>query len=513
MKRHFSIVMLLLFVGVLSAQVHISIDEPDSTWTVQKALGSYVGQTVIFDDPIVVCSNASSGSLSVAPWRAFNPESQGVVESDAYATAVHVNNTCRFTLTGVSGYHRCGEKIYNLKVTVNSTSSVSWQSGEWRGNTRADLQNLPDLGDYRLLVCGFNLENYFVRNLGSKYLGANSYSEHQDQRAKVSKALKQINADIFGLVELEEGDDAIKEIVNDLNSNLPGRNYKYFHDASTGSNQKSDYVYDANKVEAIGTPSEINTELQHRKKMICFKEIATGEKFIYSINHFKSMNTGDEERRVNEATAVLNFYKSYRQNTSIRDNDILFMGDMNCYAFTDPIMVFTNYGMFDLHRTFHADSSYSYMFGGLASYIDHALCSPSLLPQVTGMAGYHINSDENDSYRYDGNKSDETMFRCSDHDPVLVGLKLDKTAIYDPKPTVNTRDIIEGKAENLIITEARTAGGQESFYAIYDISGRPVSSGTIQKSAQEVQLPHAPGVYILYIYFETKIYPYKFIIH
>ena len=273
-----------------------------------------------------------------------------------------------FSISGINNYHRCGEKIIGLKARVNSTSSLTFLDGKWSGNTRADLEaGIPDLGDYRLLVCGFNVENYFM-TWGS--MGADSYAEHQAQRAKVHKALKRINADIYGLVELQLGDEAITEIVNDLNNALPDRNYAFFHDSETGTSQKVDFVYDKNTVEPINTPAESDEETQNRKKMICFREKETGEKFIYSINHFKSMNTGDEERRIKEARAVVSLYNNYRKNNHIREKDVLFMGDMNCYAFTKPIKIFIENGMIDLHRAFHGDSSYSYMYGGMASYIE-----------------------------------------------------------------------------------------------------------------------------------------------
>lgn len=498
----------LMMACIAWADVHISVTTPDA-WSTQQ-LSQYIGQTVIFDCPIVVCNNASS-DLRVGPWRMFQPQNQGAAGTAEYHSAARINSSCTFMLTGVSGYHRCGEKIYNLKARVNSTNSLSFVSGEWRGNTRADLEaSLPDLGDYRLLVCGFNLENYFVRNLGRSYLGADSYSEHQDQRAKISKALKKINADIFGLVELEEGNDAIQEIVNDLNTNLPGRNYKFFNDNSTGSSQKTDFVYDANKVEPIGTPCEINTELVNRKKMLAFREKATGEKFIYSINHFKAMNTGDEYRRVNEARAVADFYKTYRQATNIKDHDILIMGDLNCYAKTDPIFVFTDQGLIDMHRAFHADSSYSYMYSGLASYIDHAIANGTMYRQVTGVSAYHINSDENDKYTYD-KSSDLSMFRSSDHDPVLVGLKLDSTLVFDPTPRINSEEIIQGDAHTLIIQNAYKED-KPSYYAIYSINGWLMDRQEITSPFYEVELPNNPGVYVVYVYYDGVAYHRKMVV-
>lgn len=457
---------------------------------------------------MVVCGNAN-GNYTVSPWRRFEPLCQGVAGSDEYNATMRINSSCMFTLSNVGDYHRCGEKILHLTAKVLSTSSLQMTSGTWYGNKRADLEaSLPDLGDYRLLACGFNLENYFME-WGS--MGAANYSEHQKQRAKISTALKKINADIFGLVELQQGDEAVAEIVSDLNKNIPSRNYNYFHDAGSGTSQKVDFVYDANKVEPIGSPLETNVELQNRKKMIAFREIATGEKFIYSINHFKSMNSGGADRRENEAKAVVKLYNSYRQNRAVMEEDLLLMGDLNCYAKTDPILVFTESNrMIDLHRAFHADSSYSYMFGGMASYIDHAICNETLYRQITGMAAYHINSDEDDRYTYD-KSSDRTMFRCSDHDPVLVGLKLDSTLSQPIVPYFNGLDILNGTNQELVIQNAYTPDAK-SYYAIYRIDGSLVEQKEITSSYHTVPLPQNPGLYIVYLYFNGEAFPKRLIV-
>lgn len=506
MKTRFGMLLIALLLYVTAiGQARITIDNP-STWS-GEALRPYIGQTVIFDVPVVVCSNAN-GNYIVSPWRRFHPESHGFPGSEDYQSTVRVNSSCMFSISGINNYHRCGEKIIGLKARVISTSSLTFQGGTWSGNTRADLESkLPDLGDYRLLVCGFNVENYFM-TWGS--MGAYSYAEHQAQRAKVHKALKKINADIYGLVELQKGDEALKEIVNDLNKALPKRHYKYFSGDASGTFQKVDFVYDENTVEPINTPVGTDEEVADRKKMICFREKETGEKFIYSINHFKSMNTGDEYRRVNEAKAVVKLYNTYKQNKNIHEKDVLFMGDMNCYAFTDPIKVFSESGMIDLHRAFHGDSSYSYMFGGMASYIDHAISNGTMYRQVTGMSGFHINSDEDDRYNYQ-RSSDETMFRCSDHDPVLVGLKLDSTLVYDPTPQVNTCEILSGESKKMIIQNAYT-DGQQSFYAIYTINGWLVEQKKITSPLYEVELPNPAGVYIVTVYYDGQIYQRKMIV-
>lgn len=518
MKTRFTLVFALLCFSYSFAQVHIQIEDPE-TWS-REELAPYVGKTVIFDDPMIITSNARGGYI-ISARRLFTPTNQAAPYIPIASSPVYLANaSAEVTLTGVSGYHRCGERVYNLTARVVSTNSLTMVSGKWQGNQRADLlRSLPDLGDYRLLVCGFNLENYFVEHLGAAYLGANSQAAHEKQCEKVKKALVQINADIFGLVELEQGNAAIKEIVDSLNKYLqPRRNYKYFRDAQSGSGQKSDYVYDANVVEPIGTPYPID----EKKKFQCFREKETGEKFIFSINHFKAKTSGGQggdadkhdgqgtfnERRVKEAQSVISAYKNYWINKAIRDKDLLIMGDLNAYAKEDPIMKLIDNEMIDLHRAFHEDSSYSYQFDDRAGYLDHALSNITLRAQITGVAGYHINSDEDDDYRYDGYKNDGSMFRCSDHDPVLVGLKLDSTLVYDPSPAINTAEIVSGEAETLIIRNAK----KPSYYAIYTVNGLLLKREEISSNEQSVPLPIDPGVYVLYLYSEGQVFHRKVIV-
>ena len=530
MKTRFGLLAIALITALtVIAQTHITVDNP-ATWS-GEVLRPYIGQTVIFDVPMLVSANAN-GSYIVSPWRRFQPESHGSVGTADHKETMRINSSCMFSIDNINGYHRCGERIIGLQAKVNSTSSLTWVSGTWSGNTRADLQNaLPDLGDYRLLVCGFNLENYYM-TWGS--MGARSYAEHQLQRKKIRNALVRINADIYGLVELQQGNEAIEEIMQDLNARLPERNYKHFNDATSGTYQKVDYLYDANKVAPISnTPAKTNEEVQNRKKIMCFREIATGEKFSYSINHFKAMTGGGEERRVNEARAVIELYNDYQGNKNVRDKDVLIMGDLNCYAFTAPIKQLTEKGMIDLHRAFHADSSYSYMFGGMASYIDHALCNKTMYWQVTGMSGYHINSDEDDNYNYQ-RSNDTTMFRCSDHDPVLVGLRLDSTLSGDPY--FNGNNFGQDSLTFYYMYEP----GEETiepvvYFDIYSINGFRICSPTRIRydgilpethtkyhtfSATDANLPDElkqlmplpSGIYILRFYYKNKVLNHKLII-
>lgn len=527
-QKIFILGMATLFAVQVSAQVHITIANPE-TWTTDE-LSRYVGQTVVFDQPMYVCNNYYS-SLTIAPRRIFSPTNQAIPRSMEYNSILSLNNSGTMSLAGVSGYHRMGEKIYNLTVRVNSQSSLTYKSGTFRSNTRADIEaGLPDVGDYRLLVCAANLEYYLVENLGTGY-GPDSDSQHQKQRTKVSKALAKIGADIYGLVEIEQGQSALREIAEDLTKNT-GHEYTYVNDggSASGSYTKSGYVYRIDKVQPDGKLYSNNERVQNRKKIQAFKELETGEVFFFSLNHFKaksgSGNGADADQgdgqgifnysRTLEAKSVINQYNSIRPQ--FHESDLLIMGDLNAYAKEDPITTFTTAGMFDLHRAFHGDTSYSYTFHGQAGYLDHAICNTTLRPQITGMAAYHINSDELDEYTYD-KSSDQTMFRYSDHDPVLVGLALDSTlAAVSTDPIVNNFGIVDNDGTKMLIfSDYMTIynayhPNEKSYYAVYTAQGWLVEQGNINTTPYTLSVPATSGVYIVYVYSHGQTYQRKIIV-
>ena len=519
MRKFILIIITLIGINATSiAATIVHIANPE-TWTYSE-LKQYVGQTVQFDVPFYVCNNYSG--LTISPRRTYSPTNQALPLSDNYYSILSLNSTGNITLNNVSGYHRLGERLHNLTVKVNSTNNVSFVSCDWQGNTRADMEKGPDYdaidmrGQHTLLVCCMNLEYYLVENLGGD-MGASNYSEHQKQRAKVSKALAKINADLYGFVEIEQGQTALAEIASDLSRNT-GRKFSYVDDggSASGTYTKSGFVYCSDILKPYGKLRENNTGVKNRKKTQAFQEISTGEKFLFSVNHFKAKSgsgSGDNADkgdgqgtyngdRVREARSLLSHYEN--DSYYFDDDDILIMGDLNAYAMEDPIKVLREGGMIDLHRAFHADSSYSYVYRGQAGYLDHALCNSTLYPHVTGMVAYHINSDESDSYTYD-KSNDQTMFRCSDHDPVLVGLRLDSvhTTTPDdvtPEVSVNFRDFVP------YISNAE--GGAYMLYlpSGYKVTPDPVSIQSNEEPITGLQ----KGLYIINVYgqgtcLQTKI--------
>lgn len=497
----------------------ITITNPD-LWTTSE-MSQFVGKEVQFTIPFYVTNNTKSGQLTIAPRRIFNPTNQALPLSTEYQSILSLNEQGTLTLTNVSGYHRIDERVHNLKVKVNSYNSLSFISGDWRGNTRADMEKGYDLevintrGEHTLLVCYMNLEYYLVDNFGTGY-GPDSSTDHQKQRTKTSQALAKINADIYALVEIQTGQGALAELAADLTKNT-GRNFTYINDGSTtdGSYTKSGYIYCTDVVTPHGNMQHNDTYVQNRKKVQGFTEKATGEKFILSVNHFKAKSgsgsgankdQGDGQgsynaARVQEANSIISRYASY--TTTFGDEDFLIVGDLNAYGKEDPITTLTDWGMIDLHRTFHADSSYSYVYQGTLGYLDHALCNSTLYPQVTGMTPYHINAPEKDAYTYDGSSNDGTMFRCSDHDPILIGLRLGKD---------NTSTDITSPTYAFYYNHAIRAieNAQGGSYTIYNIDGTIVAQEHITSANHP--LPNlAQGIYILTIQHNNQRQSVKFL--
>ena len=497
----------------LQAQTELRVADKQS-WTAVQ-LAPYVGQQVRLADDWYIVNNYNGYRIS--PRRIFSPTNQVLPASSDYYSLLSLNSSGSVSVSGISEYHRMGERLHNAVVKINSTGSVSLVSGKWTGNSRQDILQGYDAaaidrwGSHTLLVCGANLEYYLVENLGTGY-GPDSDNEHQAQRRKVSQALALINADIYGLVEVEMGQSALKEIAADL-TKATGRMYAYVDDGTStnGSYTKSGYVYCAQTVRPYGDIRSNNSGVKYRKQMQCFEQIATGERFILSINHFKAKSgygsgdnadQGDGQStfngdRVREAQSVVSEYESFRY--FIGEEDLLVMGDLNAYAKEDPIRVLTDYGMTDLHRYYHQDTSYSYTFYGEAGYLDHALASASMLPQITGMTAYHINSDERDSYTYD--KSDDgTMFRYSDHDPVLVGLNLSGTSALNGAEVVCQPDMLY---EDGYLSVDNASGG---YLKVFDIQGNIIFETALTTDTYTLPVQGwKAGIYIIHLFADGQV--------
>lgn len=520
MKRTASLLVLLFtFFCTFAETINVHIENPD-TWT-SADLRPYVGETVCFDVPFYVCNNyyITRSELTISPRRIYSPTNQAIPASTEYYSIISANNSGTVTLTDQTTYRRMGEKILNLTAYVQSTTTLVPSGGQsFYGNDRTAMQKHEDIGDYNLKVCGFNLEYYLVDNLGTGY-GPDNAAESAKQHEKILKALLAIDADIYGLVEIEQGQAALKKLADALNQAKGTTSYTFINDGgmANGSYTKAGILYNSAKVTPYGNLQSDETGVRNRKKAQAFILKENQEKFVLSINHFKaksgSASGSDSDQgdgqgsynytRTNEAKAVVQMLNNNKNYWG--DTDFLVMGDLNAYAKEDPIRVFTDAGYYDLHRAFHNDSSYSYTYREQAGYLDHALASPSMYMQVTGMTAYHINSDEHDKYTYNGSWNDGTMFRCSDHDPIIVGLSLGTTnhalLPFDERASINTAEFANGQSP-LTISNAENA-----YLYVYSIYGNTMLAQVhIDTPTYTINTTNWPaGVYIVQLFGDGSV--------
>ncbi len=320
----------------------------------------------------------------------------------------------------------------------------------------------PDVGG-RLRVASFNVLNYFNGDgAGGGFpteRGANTPEEFERQQAKIVSAILGLNADVVGLIEIENDGDgpqsAIADLVSALNAAAGSEQYAFIPDPaglhlpdSGGDAIKQAIIYRPAALTPVGDPATtLDAPFDIRRPPVAqaFEEIRTGEWFVFVVNHFKSKgctgagvdpDTGDgqgcwNQERIRAAQTLVNWLLT--DPTGSGDPDALVMGDLNAYAMEDPLMVFADAEYTNLLRLSGNDDDYSYIYFGQAGTLDHALANRTLAGQVTGAASWHINADEarvfdyNVEYKTDNQIAslyDDSPFRSSDHDPALVGLAL-----------------------------------------------------------------------------------------
>lgn len=317
----------------------------------------------------------------------------------------------------------------------------------------------PDVGG-SLSVASFNVLNYFLTLDGGGALcgpdgfqqecrGAENGEELERQGAKLTAALSALDADILGLIELENttGVEPLTDIVNRLNAVAGAGTYSYVSTGTIGTDAiKVGFVYKVASVTPVGAPLIDTNPVHNRPPLAQLFEDVEGARFNVVVNHFKSKGCdgasgadsdgGDGQgcfnaTRTAQAEALLAFIGA---SVMPLDPDVLLIGDLNAYAKEDPIRTLEAAGYSNQTARFGGEDAYGYVFDGQWGYLDHALASSTLAEQVTGTADFHINADEPSVLDYNTNfKSAGQIsglyapdaYRTSDHDPVVIGLELE----------------------------------------------------------------------------------------
>lgn len=307
----------------------------------------------------------------------------------------------------------------------------------------------------------FNVNNFFNGDgHGGGFptaRGAATFEDYMRQREKLISAMKAFDADLLGLVELENDGfgeySAIQDLVNTLNDSTSPGNYSFINpglerigdDAITCG-----ILYKPSQLTPIGTMMILdrsvdpNFDPSNRPSLAQTFQDTSGESFTFVINHFRSRSSacpGDEDQgdgqghcnqtRLDAAVALINWLAT--DPTASHDDDILMMGDFNAYFYEDPLTALADSGYVNIIAQNIGESAYSYVYNAQSGMIDHALVSASLNSQITGATIWHINADEPAALAYPTENPpdlyDSGPFRSSDHDPVIVGLNLQPIAV------------------------------------------------------------------------------------
>jgi predicted extracellular nuclease len=374
---------------------------------------------------------------------------------------------------GADGTLRGGDTLSEL------TGVVTYGFGEYRVHptqpvtfTRVNARTAtPAPVGGTLTVASFNVLNYFNGDgAGGGFptsRGADTLDEFNRQRAKIISAILAMDADVIGLMEIENDGygaaSAIQDLVDGLNAVAGAGTYAFVNPGVNAIGTDAiavGLIYQPASVTPHGTAAILDStvdplfvDTKNRPVLAqTFVDNGSGALFTVAVNHLKSKGSdcdalGDPDvgdgqgncnvTRTNAATALANWLAT--DPTGSDDPDFLIIGDLNAYAMEDPITVLKNAGYTDMIELFVGEDAYSYVFDGQAGYLDHALANASLLEHVTGVSEWHINADEPRAFDYnDFNQPDlyaPDPYRASDHDPVLIGLEFDIELTIDILPS------------------------------------------------------------------------------
>ena len=387
----------------------------------------------------------------------------------------------------------------------------------------------PSGGD--ITAASFNVFNYFT-TFGGDARGADNAELFAVQRSKIVSAINALDADVVGLMEIEnsvklgeEADEALGDLVGALNAaSAPGTwafvpTPQVLRDAATTDFITNAIIYKPAAVTPVGASFADSDEtvwnIAREPLAQTFETVADGKVVTIVANHFKSKsppsgNTAPEPadlqgffnaERVAQATRLVDFVAGVKADPAKGPN-VLLVGDFNAYAEEDPAQVLTAAGLVDLVPA-KTDGEYTYSFDGELGSLDHAFATPELAASVTGVDVWNINSPEWSDRGYEfGAAEAGTPYRSSDHDPVIVGfdsapapVDIDILSINDFHGRLEAAPPIAGAAVlGGMIDSYRAANPNTTFVGAGDLIGASTFTSFIQNDEPTIDALNAMGL-------------------
>lgn len=417
----------LLIALPLAAQQRVSFDTLTAHWS------HYQGQHITITTPLYI-TGVYYDSVQVAPQRIYVPEqyATGLAEGDSteYYRIRHANRA--MTLRVNAPYYgpgiMIGDRINGLTATVTGPGQLlSAKILPLRHDRHHD--RLPDLGNATLRLCQANIQNYFA-DLGG-YAGAKTEEEFRCQTSKVAQGLTYLDADLYALCEMEKGDKSPAVLVEEMNRLTRGRkHYAYVSLGHTdGDSIAVCYIYRSDRVRPYGSPEyayhDPRSHYHYRLIALGWQEIASGEQFVLGINHLRSKRGTpqySDSARCAQTDSLLAMTTQIQWELVFGEEDVLLVGDWNCHRQERPIQRLLGHGFIDVLGQ-HCPDGYSYVYRGQSGYLDMCFASPTMMPQITTAQPVHLCADYYYALGYKRGK-DRTRHRYSDHDPILIGIRL-----------------------------------------------------------------------------------------
>ncbi len=295
--------------------------------------------------------------------------------------------------------------------------------------------------------------------------GADTAEELNRQRAKIVAAMTTIDADVFGLMEIEndrlggETDAAVFDLVNSLNAAAGAGTYDYIGTGAIGTDAiKVAIIYKPASVTPVGNVAILDSTVDPRflddynrpALAVSFEDNLTGQRFTVVVNHLKSKGSdcddiGDPDlgdgagncnlTRSNAAAAEVDWLAT--DPTNAVTGNIILIGDFNSYDKEDPIDIIkagaddvddTGDDYLDMVEEMQGDTAYGYVYDAQVGYLDYALANLNMANYIVDVNFWHINADEPDLIDYDMSYKQDAQdllyaadpYRSSDHDPVVI---------------------------------------------------------------------------------------------
>lgn len=410
-----------------------------------KHLQDLAANTIVLDD--------GSTRQNPDPIRIIDGGDGILTAADSFRMGDQISN-----ITGVLGYSFDEFRIQNGTGTYAQTNPRPDQIADVGGNFK---------------IASLNVLNYFTTldlpgattDLGFDPRGADTQAEFDRQADKIVNAIVAMDADILGLVELENDfagtNFAIKDLVDRVNAKLGADVYAWIDPGQefVGTDAIANgIIYKHADVQPLGQaailtsfngqnfldPLGAGRDLNRAAIAQTFEDLDTGQTMTVSVNHFKSKGSlsglaadddqfdgqGNNNATRTEAANILADWLASDPTGQSAPNTFI-LGDLNAYAMEDPVTALTNAGYVDLAAATLGNQAYSFTFDGQVGTLDYILASGPIAQSLSGLTEWHINADEADAidYNLDFGRNPSlydptSAARHSDHDPVLAGFNL-----------------------------------------------------------------------------------------